>query len=154
MVFGNWTGLNISLSISLSFLLSFTTSSFSCSLTIGHLGTFLQHSLDFTFSGNRAALCTHYPLMSPVIIPKARWHGSWTSKEYFPSEINASETYRWDDTHKQLDLCVLAVKSIMITVYKCYDLYLLQWMSIWIASAGKMPFKKWNTTAIRELCMM
>jgi len=43
-----------------------------------------------------------------------------------------------------MDLCVLAVKSIMIAVYKCYDLYLLQWMSVWFALAGKIPFIKLN----------
>jgi len=43
-----------------------------------------------------------------------------------------------------MDLCVLAVKSIMISVYKCYDLYLLQWMSVWFALAGKIPFIKLN----------
>jgi len=41
-----------------------------------------------------------------------------------------------------MDLCVLAVKSIMIAVYKCYDL--LQWMSVWFALAGKISFIKLN----------
>ncbi len=153
MVVGSWIGLNISQCFPW-FLLSSTSSS-SCSLSIAHIGTFLQHSWDFNTAFLFLAterpfvyFCTHYPLMSQII-PKTRWHGSWASKEYFPDEINERETYRW---RAQRSVC---------TSYEIHNHFSVQMLwfvfasvDVHLVSRQHAIQLKWNTTAIRKLYMM